>query len=172
MEEEMTQQLGARQCERNGHARYLAIKADSFAHVHAPRAYETRFLVKIFDRYRRATGLIQEVMLETHPQRASTWEVEVTVDAPSPADKPSAISISQDAASRIAQRLDRALEAWRTGRLTQWYLCLNFCTASSSTTSAAHATTADGRDAGEDPRRVLRHDPYSKVVRLPEREPN
>lgn len=124
MEEEMTEQLQAqhrqrthaRRGERNGHyERGLTTGAGQIEQLRVPRAREGPFLTEVFERYRRLTGSLEEAVLEMYLQGVSTRKVEAITG------KLSGIKISKDATSRIAQRLEQTLSAWRTRRLDGSY---------------------------------------------------
>lgn len=127
MEEEMTEQLQAqhrqrtttRRGERNGHyLRGLTTEAGHIEQLRVPRAREGPFLTEVFERYRRLTGSLEEAVLEMYLQGVSTRKVEAITG------KLSGVKISKDAVSRIAQRLEETLSAWRTRRLDGAYLYL------------------------------------------------
>lgn len=124
MEEEMTEHLQAqprerteaRRGERNGHYhRGLTTEVGHIEQLRVPRTREGAFLTEVFERYRRLTGSLEEAVLEMYLQGVSTRKVEAITG------KLSGIRISKDAVSRIAERLDETLSAWRSRRLDEAY---------------------------------------------------
>ena len=124
MEEELSEQLQAqhrertdtRRGERNGHyTRSLTTEVGHIEQLRVPRAREETFLTEVFERYRRLTGSLEEAVLEMYLQGVSTRKVEAITG------KLSGVSISKDAVSRIAQRLDSVLDEWRSRRLDRAY---------------------------------------------------
>ena len=124
MEEEMTEQLQAqhrerteaRRGERNGHYhRGLTTEVGHIDQLRVPRAREGAFLTEVFERYRRLTGSLEEAVLEMYLQGVSTRKVEAITG------KLSGVKISKDAVSRIAERLEETLSAWRRRRLDGVY---------------------------------------------------
>ncbi|MBI5813082.1 MAG: IS256 family transposase [Meiothermus silvanus] len=116
LEEEMTEHLAARyrertpnrQGERNGHyTRSLITPVGRIEQLRVPRDRESTFLTEVFERYKRMTGEVEEALLEMYLQGVSTGKIAAITEGLS------RIRISKDAVSRIAQRLEEELSAWR-----------------------------------------------------------
>jgi len=116
LEEEMTEHLAAgyrertpsRRGERNGHyTRGLITPVGRIEQLKVPRDREGTFLTEVFERYKRMTGEVEEAVLEMYLQGVSTRKIAAITEGLS------RIRISKDAVSRIAQRLEEELSAWR-----------------------------------------------------------
>jgi transposase-like protein len=116
LEEEMTEHLAAgyrertptRRGERNGHyTRNLITPVGKVEQLRVPRDREGTFLTEVFERYKRMTGEVEEAVLEMYLQGVSTRKIAAITEGLS------RIRISKDAVSRIAQRLEEELSAWR-----------------------------------------------------------
>jgi putative transposase len=116
LEEEMTEHLAAgyrertpsRRGERNGHyTRDLITPAGRIAQLRVPRDREGTFLTEVFERYKRMTGEVEEAVLEMYLQGVSTRKVAAITEGLS------RVRIGKDAVSRVAQRLEEELSAWR-----------------------------------------------------------
>jgi transposase-like protein len=116
LEEEMTEHLAAgyrertpsRRGERNGYyTRDLITPAGRIAQLRVPRDREGTFLTEIFERYKRMTGEVGEAVLEMYLQGVSTRKVAAITEGLS------RVRIGKDAVSRVAQRLEEELSAWR-----------------------------------------------------------
>jgi len=116
LEEEMTEHLAAgyrertpsRRGERNGHyTRSLITSAGKVEQLRVPRNREGTFLTEVFERYKRMTGEVEEAVLEMYLQGVSTRKIAAITEGLS------RIRIGKDAVSRIAQRLEDKLSAWR-----------------------------------------------------------
>jgi len=116
LEEEMTEHLAAgyrertptRRGERNGHyTRSLITPVGKVEQLRVPRDREGTFLTEVFERYKRMTGEVEEAVLEMYLQGVSTRKIAAITEGLS------RIRISKDAVSRIAQRLEEELSAWR-----------------------------------------------------------
>ncbi len=116
LEEEMTEHLAAgyrertpsRRGERNGYyTRDLITPAGRIAQLRVPRDREGTFLTEVFERYRRMTGEVEEAVLEMYLQGVSTRKVAAITEGLS------RVRIGKDAVSRVAQRLEEELSAWR-----------------------------------------------------------
>ncbi|MEZ0321428.1 MAG: IS256 family transposase [Thermus sp.] len=106
----MTERLAAgyrertpsRRGERNGHStRNLITPVGRMEQLKGPRDREGTFLTEVFRRYKRMT------VLEMYLQGVSTRTIAAITEGLS------RIRISKDAVSRIAQRLEEELSAWR-----------------------------------------------------------
>jgi putative transposase len=115
LEEEMTEHLAAgyegtpsRRGERNGYStRDLITPAGRIAQLRVPRDREGTFLTEVFERYKRMTGEVEEAVLEMYLQGVSTRKVAAITEGLS------RVRIGKDAVSRVAQRLEEELSAWR-----------------------------------------------------------
>jgi hypothetical protein len=118
LEEEMTEHLAAgyrertpsRRGERNGYyTRDLITPAGRIAQLRVPRDREGTFLTEVFERYKRMTGVQvgEEAVLEMYLQGVSTRKVAAITEGLS------RVRIGKDAVSRVAQRLEEELSAWR-----------------------------------------------------------
>jgi hypothetical protein len=116
LEEEMTEHLAAgyrertpsRRGERNGYyTRDLITPAGRIAQLRVPRDREGTFLTEVFERYKRMTGEVEEAVLEMYLQGVSTRKVAAITEGVS------RVRIGKDAVSRVAQRLEEELSAWR-----------------------------------------------------------
>ena len=116
LEEEMTEHLAAgyrertpaRRGERNGHyTRNLITPVGKVEQLRVPRDREGAFLTEVFERYKRMTGEVEEAVLEMYLQGVSTRKIAAITEGLA------RIRISKDAISRIAQRLEEELSAWR-----------------------------------------------------------
>ncbi|BCW93428.1 MAG: IS256 family transposase [Thermoanaerobaculum sp.] len=116
LEEEMTEHSGAgyrertprRRGERNGYySRDLITPVGKITQLKVPRDREGAFLTEVFERYKRMTGEVEEAVLEMYLQGVSTRKITAITEGLS------RIRISKDAVSRIAQRLEEELFAWR-----------------------------------------------------------
>jgi putative transposase len=116
LEEEMTEHLAAgyrertpsRRGERNGYyTRDLITPAGRIAQLRVPRDREGTFLTEVFARYKRMTGEVEEAVLEMYLQGVSTRKVAAITEGLS------RVRIGKDAVSRVAQRLEEELSAWR-----------------------------------------------------------
>lgn len=110
------QRVASRRGERNGsYSRNLLTPSGLIEQLRVPRAREGPFLTEVFERYRRMTGSMEEAVLEMYLQGVSTRKVaQIT-------GRLSGARISKDATSRIAQRLEDELSAWRELRLERSY---------------------------------------------------
>ncbi|MFZ5803839.1 MAG: IS256 family transposase [Acidobacteriota bacterium] len=116
LEEEMSEHLGAgyrertprRRGERNGYyTRDLITPVGKITQLKVPRDREGAFLTEVFERYKRMTGEVEEAVLEMDLQGVSTRKIAAITEGLS------RVRISKDAVSRIAQRLEEELFAWR-----------------------------------------------------------
>lgn len=124
IEEEMTEHIGARHREktdsrtgeRNGsYQRGLITPVGKIEQLRVPRDRDGTFTTEVFEEYHRATGEVEDAILEMWLQGISQRKIaEVTA-------KLGAVKIGKDAVSRIAQRLDAELQGFRQRRLTQTY---------------------------------------------------
>lgn len=124
IEEEMTEHIGAKhreKCEnrtgeRNGsYQRGLITPVGKIEQLRVPRDRDGTFTTQVFEEYHRATGEVEDALLEMWLQGISQRKIaEVT-------QKLGAVRIGKDAVSRIAQRLDGELSAFRTRKLKQAY---------------------------------------------------
>jgi transposase-like protein len=83
--------------------------------LHVPRDREGEFLTEVFERYQRMTGSVEEAVLEMYLQGVSTRKVGEVTQALS------SVRIGKDTVSRIAERLETELAAWRSHRLDKAY---------------------------------------------------
>ncbi|WP_414389711.1 transposase [Synechococcus sp. 'PEA 65AY6A-5F PE A'] len=116
LEEEMAEHLAAgyrertpsRRGERNGYStRDLITPAGRIAQLRVPRDREGTFLTEVFERYKRMTGEVEEAVLEMYLQGVSTRKAAAITEGVS------RVRIGKDAVSRVAQRLEEELSAWR-----------------------------------------------------------
>lgn len=124
IEEEMTEHIGAgyrektdsRTGERNGsYSRGLITPVGKISQLKVPRDRDGTFTTEVFEEYHRATGEVEDAVLEMWLQGISQRKIsEVTA-------KLGAVKIGKDAVSRIAQRLDEELQGFRQRRLEQQY---------------------------------------------------
>lgn len=124
IEEEMTEHIGARHREktdsrtgeRNGsYARGLITPVGKIEQLRVPRDRDGTFTTAVFQEYHRATGEVEDAVLEMWLQGISQRKIaEVTA-------KLGAVKIGKDAVSRIVQRLESELAGFRHRRLTQTY---------------------------------------------------
>ena len=124
IEEEMTEHVGAkyrekvdsRTGERNGsYSRALITPVGKIEQLRVPRDRDGTFTTEVFEEYHRATGEVEDAVLEMWLQGISQRKIaEVTA-------KLGAVKIGKDAVSRIAQRLDHELQGFRARRLEQGY---------------------------------------------------
>ena len=124
IEEEMTEHIGARHREktdrrtgeRNGtYSRGLITPVGKIEQLRVPRDREGTFTTEVFEEYHRATGEVEDAVLEMWLQGISQRKIaEVTA-------KLGAVKIGKDAVSRIAQRLDSELQGFRQRRMEQEY---------------------------------------------------
>jgi transposase-like protein len=124
IEEEMTEHIGARHREktdtrtgeRNGsYSRGLITPVGKIEQLRVPRDRDGTFTTEVFEEYHRATGEVEDAVLEMWLQGISQRKIaEVT-------EKLGAVKIGKDAVSRIAQRLDTELQGFRQRRLEQRY---------------------------------------------------
>lgn len=122
IEEEMTEHIGARHREktdsrtgeRNGcYSRGLITPVGKIEQLRVPRDRDGTFTTAVFEEYHRATGEVEDAVLEMWLQGISQRKIaEVT-------EKLGAVKIGKDAVSRIAQRLDEELCGFRQRRLSQ-----------------------------------------------------
>jgi putative transposase len=98
----------SRRGERNGYyTRDLITPAGRIAQLRVPRDREGTFLTEVFERYKRMTGEVEEAVLEMYLQGVSTRKVAAITEGLS------RVRIGKDAVSRVAQRLEEELSAWR-----------------------------------------------------------
>jgi putative transposase len=98
----------SRRGERNGYyTRDLITPAGRIAQLRVPRDREGTFLTEVFARYKRMTGEVEEAVLEMYLQGVSTRKVAAITEGLS------RVRIGKDAVSRVAQRLEEELSAWR-----------------------------------------------------------
>jgi transposase-like protein len=124
LEEEMVEYVGAerrertptRTGERNGsYSRSLITPVGKIEQLRVPRDREGTFTTQIFEEYHRSTGEVEDAVLEMWLQGISQRKIaQVT-------DKLGAVRIGKDAVSRIAQRLNSELAAFRERRLELSY---------------------------------------------------
>ena len=124
IEEEMTEHLGARHREktpsrtgeRNGsYQRGLITPVGKIEQLRVPRDRDGTFTTEVFEEYHRATGEVEDAVLEMWLQGISQRKIaQVT-------EKLGAVKIGKDAVSRIAQRLENDLAAFRQRRLELCY---------------------------------------------------
>lgn len=124
IEEEMTEHIGARHREktttrtgeRNGtYQRGLITPVGKIEQLRVPRDREGTFTTEVFEEYHRSTGEVEDAVLEMWLQGISQRKIaDVT-------QKLGAVKIGKDAVSRIAQRLQDELKAFRTRPFTHAY---------------------------------------------------
>jgi transposase-like protein len=124
IEEEMTEHLGARHRERtdtrtgerNGsYQRGLITPVGKIEQLRVPRDRDGTFATQVFEEYHRATGEVEDALLEMWLQGISQRKIaQVT-------EKLGAVRIGKDAVSRIAQRLEAELSSFRQRRLGSAY---------------------------------------------------
>jgi transposase-like protein len=124
LEEEMTEHVGARPRERvaartgerNGsYSRDLITPVGKIEQLRVPRDRDGTFATRVFEEYHRSTGQVEDAVLEMWLQGISQRKIaEVT-------QKLGAVRIGKDAVSRIAQRLESELAAFRSRRLEMAY---------------------------------------------------
>lgn len=124
IEEEMTEHIGARHREktdsrsgeRNGsYQRSLITPVGKIEQMKVPRDRDATFTTQVFEEYHRATGEVEDALLEMWLQGTSQRKIaQVT-------QKLGAVRIGKDAVSRIAQRLEGELAGFRSRKLTQTY---------------------------------------------------
>ena len=124
LEEEMTEHIGTayrertphRRGERNGYyTRSLITPVGKIEQLLVPRDREGTFLTEVFERYKRMTGEVEEVLLEMYLQEVSSRKVEAITAGLSK------VKISKDTVSRIASRLEEELKHWRNRPLEKEY---------------------------------------------------
>jgi transposase-like protein len=124
IEEEMTEHLGARHRERtdsrtgerNGsYQRGLITPVGKIEQLRVPRDRDGTFTTEVFEQYHRATGEVEDAVLEMWLQGISQRKIEQVTD------KLGAVRIGKDAVSRIAQRLEDELASFRQHRLDAAY---------------------------------------------------
>ncbi len=124
LDEEMGGHVGARHRERtpsrtgerNGsYGRDLITPVGKIEQLRVPRDREGTFTTAVFEEYHRSTGEVEDAILEMWLQGISQRKIaEVT-------QKLGAVRIGKDAVSRIAQRLEGELAAFRQRRLELSY---------------------------------------------------
>jgi len=124
LEEEMSEHVGAgrrerspsRTGERNGsYGRDLITPVGKIEQLRVPRDRDGTFTTRVFEEYHRSTGEVEDAILEMWLQGISQRKIaQVT-------DKLGAVRIGKDAVSRIAQRLESELAAFRSRRLEMAY---------------------------------------------------
>ena len=124
LDEEMSQHVRAghrertpsRTGERNGsYGRDLITPVGKIEQLRVPRDREGTFTTTVFEEYHRSTGEVEDAILEMWLQGISQRKItEVT-------QKLGAVKIGKDAVSRIAQRLEGELAAFRQRRLESSY---------------------------------------------------
>jgi putative transposase len=124
IEEEMTEHVGARPREktdtrtgeRNGsYTRGLITPVGKIEQLRVPRDRGGTFTTEVFEEYHRATGEVEDAILEMWLQGISQRKIaQVT-------EKLGAVKVGKHAVSRIAQRLDEELSGFRRRRLTGAY---------------------------------------------------
>jgi putative transposase len=85
----------------------LITPAGRIAQLRVPRDREGTFLTEVFERYKRMTGEVEEAVLGMYLQGVSTRKVAAITEGLS------RVRIGKDAVSRVAQRLEEELSAWR-----------------------------------------------------------
>ena len=124
MEEELNAHLQARHRERtearrghrHGHyTRGLLTPTGQIEQLQVPRDREGEFLTEAFERYQRMTGSMEEAILEMYLQGVSTRKVAAITEGLAK------VKVGKDAVSRIAQRLEEQVAAWRSSPLTLAY---------------------------------------------------
>lgn len=124
LDEEMSEHVGAarrerspsRTGERNGsYGRDLITPVGKIEQLRVPRDRDGTFTTRVFEEYHRSTGEVEDAILEMWLQGISQRKIaEVT-------QKLGAVRIGKDAVSRIAQRLESELAAFRSRRLERAY---------------------------------------------------
>jgi Transposase and inactivated derivatives len=124
IEEEMTEHLGARHRERTGsrtgerngsYQRSLITPVGKIEQLRVPRDRDGTFTTQVFEEYHRATGEVEDALLEMWLQGISQRKIaQVT-------EKLGAVRIGKDAVSRIAQRLEDELASFRQRQLQHAY---------------------------------------------------
>jgi transposase-like protein len=124
LDEEMSEHVGAarrerkpsRTGERNGsYARDLITPVGKIEQLRVPRDRDGTFTTQVFEEYHRSTGEVEDAVLEMWLQGISQRKIaEVT-------EKLGAVRVGKDAVSRIAQRLESELGAFRSRRLERAY---------------------------------------------------
>jgi putative transposase len=74
-----------------------------------PRDREGEFVIELFERYKRVSGDVEEVVLEMYLFGPSVRKIAGITDAFS------RVRINEDAVSRIATRLEAKQREWRGG---------------------------------------------------------
>ena len=124
LDEEMSQHLRAdkhqrtatRRGERNGrYERDLLTGVGQLRRLKVPRDREATFYTELFEHYKRATGSVEEAVLEMYLQGVSTRKVAAITEALS------GKRVGKDAVSRITQRLAEQVEAWQERSLEEAY---------------------------------------------------
>lgn len=120
LEEEMSEHLGAepygrsptRRGQRNGHyERDLVTGVGPIRQLQVPRDRDGTFQTELFERYRRMTGSVEEAVLEMYLQGVSTRKVAAVTESLS------GKQVSKDTVSRMTERLQDQVEAWREREL-------------------------------------------------------
>ena len=124
LDEEMSEHVGARHRERvvtrtgerNGsYGRDLITPVGKIEQLRVPRDRDGTFTTRVFEEYHRSTGEVEDAILEMWLQGISQRKIaEVT-------ERLGAVRIGKDAVSRIAQRLENELTAFRSRRLERAY---------------------------------------------------
>jgi putative transposase len=124
LDEEMSEHVGAARRERNpsrtgerngSYARDLITPVGKIEQLRVPRDRDGTFTTRVFQEYHRSTGEVEDAVLEMWLQGISQRKIaEVT-------EKLGAVRIGKDAVSRIAQRLESELAAFRSRRLKLTY---------------------------------------------------
>jgi transposase-like protein len=124
LEEEMAEHVGARHRERvatrtgerNGsYGRDLITPVGKIEQLRVPRDRDGTFTTEVFEQYHRSTGEVEDAVLEMWLQGISQRKIaQVT-------EKLGSVRIGKDAVSRIAQRLESELAAFRQRRLELAY---------------------------------------------------
>ena len=124
LEEEMAEHVGARHRERvatrtgerNGsYGRDLITPVGRIEQLRVPRDRDGTFTTQVFEEYHRATGEVEDAVLEMWLQGISQRKIaQVT-------ERLGAVRIGKDAVSRIAQRLGSELAGFRQRRLELAY---------------------------------------------------
>ena len=124
LDEQMSEHVGAarrerkpsRTGERNGsYTRDLITPVGKIEQLRVPRDRDGTFTTQVFEEYHRSTGEVEDAVLEMWLQGISQRKIaEVT-------EKLGAVRVGKDAVSRIAQRLESELGAFRSRRLERAY---------------------------------------------------